>query len=138
MGLIITIDFPANASGFYSIDYALCSIFCPEHCDTASLKIYVKPIEEVPVDSICYFPNVFTPNEDGNNDSFEIPCLEEFKINKLQIFNRWGDVVHEKANYQNDWKGTYKNNPLPAGTYYYLLTIPELKKVYSGFLTLIR
>ncbi len=135
---LITIDFPANASGFYSIDYALCSIFCPEHCDTASLKIYVKPIEEVPVDSICDFPNVFTPNEDGNNDSFEIPCLEEFKINKLQIFNRWGDVVHEKANYQNDWKGTYKNNPLPAGTYYYLLTIPELKKVYSGFLTLIR
>ena len=135
---LITIDFPTNAGGFYTLDYATCSIFCPEQCDTASLRIFVEPADQEPLDSICDFPNIFTPNEDGNNDSFEIPCLEKYKDNKIQIFNRWGDIVHEKSNYQNDWKGTYRNNPLPAGTYYYLLTIPELKKVFSGFITLIR
>ncbi len=135
---LITIDFPEDAYGYYSLDYAVCSIFCPESCDTATLKIYIKPMEQEPLDSICDFPNVFTPNDDGNNDVFDIPCLELYKTNNLQIFNRWGDAVYEKSNYTNDWKGTYRNNPLPAGTYYYLLTIPELKKVFGGFLTLIR
>lgn len=135
---ILTIQFDENANGVYTLEYAACSIFCPEHCDTATLSILVKPIDEVPLDSICDIANVFTPNGDGNNDSFEIPCLELYKTNKLQIFNRWGDAVYEKDNYKNDWKGTYRNNALPAGTYYYLLTVPEIKKVFTGFITLVR
>ncbi|HNG06377.1 MAG TPA: gliding motility-associated C-terminal domain-containing protein [Saprospiraceae bacterium] len=138
---LITIDFPADAQGSYNIDYTVCSELCPELCESATLSILVDKdsIIDEPSDTICDFiPNVFTPNSDGNNDAFFIPCLETYKINSFSVFNRWGNAVYEKENYANDWKGTYRNNPLPAGTYYYVLTIPELKKNITGFITIIR
>ncbi len=57
--------------------------------------------------------NVFTPNGDGLNDYFvlHVSCLPI----DLKVFDRWGRVVFERANYQNDWDG--KNQS--AGIYYY-------------------
>lgn len=134
----VTLQFSEYAEGFYELNYLTCSTLCPDYCDTATLRIIVNPISGVPADSLCDAPNIFTPNEDGDNDNFIVPCLEKYRDNKMQIFNRWGDVVFEKENYNNDWKGTYNNNPLPAGTYYYLLRVDELKKTFTGFITLIR
>ncbi len=58
-------------------------------------------------------PNIITPNGDSLNDTFYIPpsC---FTIN-LKVYNRWGKLVYERANYDNTWGGTN----LTAGIYYY-------------------
>lgn len=135
---LVSIDFPSSSEGLYQFKYTMCSTLCPDYCDTATLKVFVKPVDLVPKDSICDFPNVFTPNDDGENDNFQINCLDVYKDNHLQVFNRWGDIVYEKESYQNEWKGTYKNNPLPAGTYFYILKLNELKKTFTGFITLVR
>ncbi|HOS48836.1 MAG TPA: gliding motility-associated C-terminal domain-containing protein, partial [Bacteroidia bacterium] len=44
-----------------------------------------------------YIPNTFTPNGDGLNDTFGIAgeALKEFR---MQIFNRWGQLVFESGN----------------------------------------
>jgi gliding motility-associated-like protein len=57
--------------------------------------------------------NVFTPNGDGLNDYFvlNVSCLP---IN-LKVFDRWGKLVFERANYQNDWDGRNQS----AGIYFY-------------------
>ncbi|MDX5419843.1 MAG: gliding motility-associated C-terminal domain-containing protein [Hymenobacteraceae bacterium] len=57
--------------------------------------------------------NVFTPNGDGFNDYFvlNVSCLPI----DLKVFDRWGKLVFERANYQNDWDG--KNQS--AGIYFY-------------------
>lgn len=64
-------------------------------------------------------PNVITPGTiDGDNDTFEILGLGKFVSNKLIIFNRYGDHVLEKEDYQNDWDAPGQ----VAGTYFYVLT----------------
>jgi len=65
--------------------------------------------------------NVVTPNGDGINDFFHIEEIEYFPDSYLTLYNRWGQIVFERAAYQNDFSPTN----LEAGTYIYVLTIPD-------------
>ena len=82
-----------------------------------------------------------TPNGDGVNDTWNIPCLEPYE-NEMQIYNRWGQLMYTKENYLNDWDGTYNNKPVPDGTYYYILRINTVvtsqQPLYKGTITVIR
>ncbi|MEH6681494.1 MAG: Ig-like domain-containing protein [Sediminicola sp.] len=85
--------------------------------------------------------NEFSPNNDGFNDYFRIECIERYPDNKLRIYNRNGNKVYEAAGYTNDWtgianvRGAINNGEmLPAGTYFYVLTIQELGEDRSGWL----
>jgi len=82
----------------------------------------------------------FSPNGDGVNDRWVIPCLERFPENELTIVSRWGQEVYFQENYQNDWDGTAAGQALPAGTYYYLLKLngPTDRRFFKGTLSLIR
>ncbi|WP_316794364.1 gliding motility-associated C-terminal domain-containing protein [Pedobacter frigoris] len=82
-------------------------------------------------------PNVFTPNGDGKNDTFEIPGLDKYVENEMTIINRWGSTVYQKKGYKNDWDGSSLNE----GTYFYLLKLKSASnkwEVYKGYITLIR
>lgn len=81
-------------------------------------------------------PNVFTPNGDGKNATFHIQFLENFPDTRLIVRNRWGNVVYENQNYDqaNNWDG----DDLPAGTYYYELSIPIKDKVEVGTVNILR
>ncbi|RYG16591.1 MAG: gliding motility-associated C-terminal domain-containing protein [Chitinophagaceae bacterium] len=83
-------------------------------------------------------PNLFTPNGDGTNDTFEIRGLDLFAENDLIIVNRWGNEVFKQTNYRNTWDGEGLNE----GTYYYVLRVKETSssdwKVFKGWVTIIR
>ena len=66
-----------------------------------------------------FVPNVFTPNGDGVNDTFEIVGKENYTSVELEIFNRWGNQVYKNANYQNQWVAEGLNE----GTYFYTLKV---------------
>lgn len=82
-------------------------------CDTATACVTVE-------DTTCTIPNGFSPNGDGVNDVFVIPCNEDFPKADLIIYSRWGDEVwRSKGHYNNDWDGKNQQNTiLPDGTYY--------------------
>ncbi|MDU8887242.1 gliding motility-associated C-terminal domain-containing protein, partial [Yeosuana sp. MJ-SS3] len=71
-----------------------------------------------------------TPNGDQWNEYFEITGIElcGFEID-IKIFNRWGALIYESHNYQNDWNGTAHSSSfgnadkVPAGTYYYIVNL---------------
>ncbi len=91
-------------------------------------------------DCMIRVPNVITPNDDGLNDFLLIPDLELFKPIAIQIFDRWGNMVFESNEYSNlqPWKGKDKNGkPLPDGTYFYVLFIPEEKIQSNGTISLL-
>ncbi|NLP57431.1 gliding motility-associated C-terminal domain-containing protein [Lutibacter sp. B1] len=80
---------------------------------------------------------VVTPNDDGFNDAFEVKGLEGCGFTyDVKILNRWGKVVYQSDNYQNNWRGYNdssgqtigSNSKLPTGTYFYVLKIVD-----SGF-----
>lgn len=66
----------------------------------------------------------FTPNNDGINDTWVVPCLFDTE-NVVQIYNRWGTLLFEQKNYTDQWDGTYNGNPVPDGTYYYIVKMQK-------------
>lgn len=71
----------------------------------------------------------FSPNGDGINDKWFVFGLTEYMKSTVQVFDRWGDLVFEKTNYQSDWDGVSKGGAhLPDGTYYYLVKLNEPSK----------
>jgi gliding motility-associated-like protein len=81
-------------------------------------------------------PNVITPNGDNVNETFEVQGLKP--NTGLVILNRWGNVVFETDNYQNDWNGSDAGgNMLTEGVYTYLLQ-PENDSPKHGFVHLMR
>jgi gliding motility-associated-like protein len=82
----------------------------------------------------------FTPNGDGVNELWRIPCLPFFADNELTILNRWGQSIVQITHYQNEWDGTVNGVALPDGTYYYILKVnaPTDQRVFRGTVSIIR
>ncbi|MFZ1703972.1 MAG: gliding motility-associated C-terminal domain-containing protein [Saprospiraceae bacterium] len=121
-------------TGEVEFTYQICSQFCPIFCSTTTVKIKVEAEKD------CRPPSIITPNEDGVNDAFIVPCLygNQFPGNSLVVFNEWGNEVFSSKNYNNDWKGMYNGNPLPTGTYYFVLDLGNGNRPLNGFLILQR
>ncbi|MHA3789177.1 PKD domain-containing protein [Flavobacterium hauense] len=80
--------------------------------------------------------NEFSPNDDGDNDTFHIDCISLYPNNVLEIFNRWGDKVYSRKAYDNTWDGTSDGpeKTLPVGTYFYILDLGDGSDKTSGWL----
>ncbi|WP_169657132.1 Ig-like domain-containing protein [Flammeovirga aprica] len=83
----------------------------------------------------------FSPNNDLINDYFIVENIENYSDNQLKIFNRWGQEIYREKGYANQWNGVNNSgDPLPDGTYFYLLQIDQNNKTntYNGFIVLKR
>lgn len=108
----------------------------PDFCtDTTILTIQVDDTSYIET------PNVFTPNNDGYNDFFEIKShyLENCSI---VIFNRWGTLVYKSDSEAIRWDGKIDSNtPAAEGTYFFTLDAlgKDGKKYHNaGAVTLLR
>ncbi|MEJ6981575.1 gliding motility-associated C-terminal domain-containing protein [Pedobacter sp. P351] len=82
-------------------------------------------------------PNTFTPNADGINDVWEVKSLEKYPGCAVSIYNRNGSLVYKALAYKA-FDGTRNGQPLPAGTYYYVISLNGDCKTLSGDLTILR
>lgn len=100
-------------------------------------------IDYVKCNYCLFVPNAFSPNGDGKNDKFNI--LETCLIDKykLEIFNRWGELVFTTLSTSKSWDGTYNGKDAEGGVYYYYI-IAKLRDTsreelhLKGDITLIR
>ena len=75
-----------------------------------------------------FIANTFSPNGDGANDIFYPRGTGIFSIKAFRVFNRWGEVVYEKTNFNaNDasagWNGTFKGAKLNPDVFVYTIDI---------------
>ncbi|HRY32713.1 MAG TPA: choice-of-anchor L domain-containing protein [Bacteroidales bacterium] len=105
-----------------------------EHGCRDSISSKVLVIKEVDYD--LTIPNIITPNGDGKNDKFVIENLENYMVNVLSVYNRWGKKVFEQSPYLSEWDGAN----LPDGTYYVVLRYKKKRDEfkYDGTLTILR
>ncbi|MCC6283509.1 MAG: gliding motility-associated C-terminal domain-containing protein [Saprospiraceae bacterium] len=105
-----------------------------------------------PVDGCLRVRPVLTPvDQDGNNDYVHITCIETVK-HRVEIYNRWGQIVFETEDYQNNddvnpgstttWYGLNKSGqPFAEGVYYYILTYEDVdgnEKQEKGHINLLK
>lgn len=81
--------------------------------DNTTVRLLNEIAEEE--DSALIVYNFVTANLDGKNDYFYIQGLSTLEEYELLIFNRYGNVIFQSKDYNNDWNG--KN--LEPGTYFY-------------------
>lgn len=97
-----------------------------------TVTVFVRPYDGL------FFYNTFSPNNDGSNDTWMIGNIHKYPENKLEIFNRYGQLIYKRFGYMGEWNGTYLGEELPSGTYYYYLDTGDGKDVYKGSVTIIR
>lgn len=87
-----------------------------------------------------FIPNTFTPNSDGINDYFSVN-ITNLKNYRIQIFNRYGKLLYEAKDILKRWDGLYNGQPVPIGTYYYVITATTLNEdalKEAGYITVLR
>jgi gliding motility-associated-like protein len=89
-------------------------------------SVFVEPINNLEI------PNMFTPNQDEYNETFEIRGLQENRW-RLTIVNRWGQIVYQSRNYNNKWTG----KGLSPGVYYYYIKHRYVSIEYKGSITIL-
>ncbi|MES2516580.1 MAG: gliding motility-associated C-terminal domain-containing protein [Bacteroidota bacterium] len=77
--------------------------------------------------SKIYAPNIFTPNGDGNNETFWV-LAQDVTDYELKIYNRWGELIFISAAESEVWDGTYHAEKAPEGTYSWQLTYKNINQ----------
>ncbi len=87
----------------------------------------------------CQVPQGISPNDDSKNDNWVLDYLAEQRgIDKVEIFDRRGVKVYEKANYTHEFEGKNDNgNDLPAASYFYVIKLKD-GETLTGWLFLAR
>lgn len=93
----------------------------------------ISPIPVTPM-------NYFTPNNDGENDTWYIENADVYPKCKVTVYDRLGRVIYQSQGYDNanGWDGTYNGQPLPSTDYWYVINLPESDMQLMGHFTLIR
>jgi gliding motility-associated-like protein len=137
-----------DASGMLTVDYSGLKFagtdkLTIEVCDVDGLCTSQEITIEVEPPGVVVY-NAVSPNGDGKHDFLEIENAEFFTGNKVQVMNRWGDVVYQVDGYDNATKSftgvanSNGNGELPPGTYYYNIVLGDGSPELNGFFRLRR
>jgi gliding motility-associated-like protein len=112
---------------FYDVEGGLYTIYvkqrnCGESVTTQHLHFYI--------------PKFFTPNNDGIKDTFRLAGIEIYSSSQVSIFDRYGKLLKNSRNSFFEWDGTFNNERLPTGDYWYVIVLEGQK--FTGHFTLKR
>lgn len=97
---------------------------------TVTTAIGCKFTDEVTVfvssDALVDVPNAFSPNGDNSNDIFGAIIRGQVSVFHLQIYNRWGKLVFESADFTKGWDGKLENEEQPIGSFVYVLNYTDM------------
>lgn len=104
-------DTESLATGFPKGEYRVI-VTDSNGCQATNTQIVEEAIPKV------VLPNAFSPNGDQVNDTFgpTTPCDIIFK---MEIYNRWGQIIFSTNSSLNQWDGTFNGQPLSIGNYAY-------------------
>ncbi len=105
-------------------------------CENQVTQDFVTYPETLP-----YIPNAFSPNQDGLNDVFKLQGVAYTMRFRMQIFNRWGEMLFETTDLNQAWDGRFNNVDVPPGVYMYKINYVTLQGRFVqkfGDLTLLR
>ncbi|MBT8327018.1 MAG: gliding motility-associated C-terminal domain-containing protein, partial [Bacteroidia bacterium] len=115
-----------STTGYYQVTVT-------NKCGTASDDV---DLEFLPFACDIFIPNAFSPNGDNHNNVFR--PVGNVVLKKMEIYNRWGELLYEQDGNSLSWDGYYDGERVQTGQYYYVIyyLFPEsnisVPKVASG------
>ena len=101
--------------------------------DSVRVTVVACPEQELSI------PSAFTPDGDGVNDVWEVGNILSYESNTVEIYDRYGHRLFRSDDYsQQPWDGTYENELLPVGIYYYTISLNDGATHYRGSVTILR
>ncbi len=70
-----------------------------------------------------YVPNVFAPDNDGENDWFQGYSDCDFLSYHLRVFDRWGNMLFQSRSVENHWDGNFRDRAMSPGVFIWLLDV---------------
>jgi gliding motility-associated-like protein len=151
---------PATKYLWSSVERLSCSN-CPtpaitiksDECITCTItNIYgCKTSDTLCVQTFCrnaqvFIPNAFSPDGDGVNDMFYVMGTGIKIVKSFRVFNRWGELVFEKANFapnnsSTGWDGTIKGQKASGDVYVYICNVVcenDVQYSYKGNVAIIK
>jgi len=135
-------DLVPDANPYKTTKYTLTVVQDETGCTaTDEMTVFVTKNRKIRI------PNVFTPNDDGKNDSFIAYNVKAaIKIDEMLVFDRWGELLFiekdiELGDEQRGWDGRFKDQKVNPGVYVYLFKIKFLDGEivpFSGDITVLR
>jgi gliding motility-associated-like protein len=105
----------ANDVGLYRLRVSTFNNKCPAE-DTIRITRFTR----------LYAPTAFTPNGDGQNDTWKIENIGDLTDTEVAVFDRWGNPVFYSQGYAQPWDGqSGKSGKVPAGVYAYIIRVPN-------------
>ena len=103
-----SLTLPVLTEGDYTIEVTFNNTGC----------VYETTVTVIELET-CVIPEGISPNGDGFNDTFD---LSSYDVHRLEVYNRYGQLVYSKDNYSNEWAGqSDAGDKLPVGTYFYVM-----------------
>lgn len=125
-------SFPNDQAGCYDVVLTADNAYnCP---DDTTIEICIDP------EFTIFFPNAFTPTDDGLNDGF-IGIGEGIKKYEMWVFDRWGNMIYYTDDINKPWDGTIQGRPCQIDVYVWkavVLDVFDKKHKYIGHVSLIR
>ncbi len=130
-------NFSFPDTGYYDV---VLTVFHPiTNCpDTIVKTVEIRPL------TTLFMPNAFTPDNNGNNDSFRGKgYTEAISDYTMTIWNRWGQLVFETDDPQDGWNGQFNNTGKTSaqGVYVYMVSYRDPRgerKLLNGQVVLLR
>jgi gliding motility-associated-like protein len=129
-----TPQIPGSISSSFSIPSAMMN---SRRLVMNSEPLYLTKCVSIAKKSII-IPNVFSPNGDNINDKWIIPGLVEYENCRVEIYNRYGNLLFTSIGYAQPWDGTFRGLDLPVATYYYIINLKPGDPPLSGSVTILR
>lgn len=82
--------------------------------------------------------NVFSPNNDGINDTWQIPYLQSYPTAKVEVYNRYGQMVFQSSGVYKSWDGKLNGKDLPVGTYFYIIKLNAQDSPLNGSISILK
>jgi gliding motility-associated-like protein len=140
---------PGNFSNYLWQDNSTASSFLVSQTGLYTVEVTnnagCKAIDEINVLVECkdvYFPSIFTPNLDAQNETFgpigDVASLSEYS---LFIYNRWGQIIFSSHDPYKKWDGMYKGMKENIESFVFVANFKKNGKKYpivKGTITIIR
>ncbi len=100
---------------------------------------------KITYDNCCkpFVPTAFTPNNDGENDVWQVLYKGDMELERVAVYNRYGQLIFESNDKMRGWDGTFGGQTVEIGTYFFSIKVKcgnssPFVLEYKGDITLLR